>query len=339
MSDMKQENIMEIRDVSVSFPIKKGLFGKITGYIRAVEHVSFDIKRGETFGLVGESGCGKTTLLRTMIRMIKPTSGKVTFIEDGKEYDIAIVDKEIMRELHKKIRMVFQDPDSSLNPAMTAKELIAEPLKVNKVYEDKNAMNARVMELFEQVGLKQEHMNRYINMFSGGQKQRIGVARSLIMNPSMILADEPTSALDVSVQAQIINLLLEMKQRMKLTMVFVSHDLGIIKHVSDRIGVMYLGHIVELGTRDQVIKTPLHPYAEILFSSIPQPDPDRKMKENKMIGDIPSVVNKPSGCPFHTRCPYCQEKCMTEKPEFRDMGEGHMVACHLAGTLNLSIED
>lgn len=338
MRSTNNENIMEVRNISVSFPIKKGSFGRVTGYIHAVEDVSFDLKRGETLGLVGESGCGKTTLLRALIRMQKPKSGAIHFYDDNETFDIVAADKPTMRLLHQKIRMVFQDPDSSLNPAMTANELIAEPLLLNKVFKDKKQINERVAELFDQVGLKREHMNRYINMFSGGQKQRIGVARALALNPTVLLADEPTSALDVSVQAQVINLLLELKKKLGLTVVFVSHDLGVIKHVSDRIAVMYLGNIVELGTRDQVMNNIMHPYAEILFSSIPHPDPEVKMKKSKIIGDVPSVVNKPTGCPFHTRCSYCQGKCIDEKPLLKDMGDGHLVACHFAGTLDLNLE-
>ena len=338
MGEAKPDIIMEIRSLSVSFPIKKGMFGRVTNFIRAVEDVSFDVKKGEVLGLVGESGCGKTTLIRAMLRMNKPEVGSILYYSNGRQYQIGSANKAEMKEIHKQIRMVFQDPDSSLTPSMTAKDLVAEPLRINKVCRNKKELDARIQELFEQVGLNKEHMNRYINMFSGGQKQRIGVARALALNPQMILADEPTSALDVSVQAQVINLLMEMKRKLNLSMVFVSHDLGVIQHVSDRIAVMYLGNFVELASREQIINNPLHPYTDILFGSIPQADPSKKIKHNKMIGDIPSVVNKPQGCPFHTRCPYCQDVCKTEKPDLKDAGGEHLVACHLAGTIDLKSE-
>jgi len=337
VNEMQREVIMDVRDVSVDFPIKNGTFGRVTGYIHAVEHVNFQVYRGETLGLVGESGCGKTTLLRSLNRMLKPSTGNVTFMGENGPVDVGLADKETLKDLHKHIRMVFQDPDTSLNPAMTVQSILAEPLIINRIYDNKEERDQKIEGLIERVGLKKGHLSRYVNTFSGGQKQRICVARALTLNPVLLLADEPTSALDVSVQAQIINLLLEIKKEYNLSMVFVSHDLSIIKHISDRIAVMYLGQFMELGTRDQVTKTPMHPYAEILFSSIPEADPAVKLKASKLIGDIPSVVNKPAGCPFHTRCPYCKDICKEQKPEFRDMGEGHMVACHFAGELDLKI--
>ena len=334
---MADEKILEVKELSVSFPVKKGTFGGITGYIKAVEDVSFNVGRGETLGLVGESGCGKTTLLRALCRMLPPSNGTVNFYDSDGVYDITSVSAKLMRYIHLRIRMIFQDPDSSLNPTMTVRNIVSEPLRINKVCKSKDRLDERVVELIERVGLNKEQLDRYINTFSGGQKQRIGIARALALHPVLLLADEPTSALDVSVQAQVINLLLDIKRDLGLSMILVSHDLSIVEHVSDRIAVMYLGQFMELGSREQIFSEPLHPYTEILFGSIPQPDPNHKMEYSRLKDDIPSITNKPGGCPFHTRCPYVQDVCRTEKPEFRDIsGNGHYTACHFAGQLSFS---
>ena len=317
---MSSEYLVEVKDLKQHFPIKTG-FMKTT-YLKAVDGVSFAIKPGETLGLVGESGCGKTTVGRTLLRLYEPTSGQVLF--NGEE----VTDKNITA-LRKKMQMVFQDPYSSLDPRMTVEDIIGEPLDVHKLYTSKAERRDKILNLMELVGLNAEHATRYAHEFSGGQRQRIGIARALAVDPKFIVCDEPVSALDVSVQAQIINLLKTLQEERNLTYLFISHDLSVVEHISDSIGVMYLGGLVETGATEDIFANPLHPYTQALFSAIPMPDPDLKRNRIILEGSIPSPANPPKGCKFHTRCSRCMECCKTEEPKAKDMGNGHVVKCHL----------
>lgn len=323
MSDI----LVEVKHLKEYFNISTGAFS--TKPLKAVDDVSFSIRRGETLGLVGESGCGKTTVGRTLLHLYKPTAGQIFF--DGQEVKTR---KEIM-EYRKKSAMVFQDPYSSLNPRMTVSDIIAEPLDVHKMYADKKEREERVLELMAKVGLNSEHANRYAHEFSGGQRQRIGIARAMAMKPQFVVCDEPVSALDVSIQAQVINMFDELQEQMGLTYLFIAHDLLVVRHISDRIAVMYLGKMVELADADEIYNHPLHPYTQCLMSAVPLPDP-QKARENKRIvlsGDIPSPLNAPSGCPFRTRCPYATEACAQSMPEFQEVSSGHFVACHRVNEL------
>ncbi len=335
---MERGNIIEVRGLSKHFPIKRGILKHTVGWVRAVDDVSFDVRRGETLGLVGESGSGKTTVLRLLARALEPTDGAIRFRLADSEVDMAVAEKEVLRAARRRIRVVFQDPESSLNPRMTVRRIIGEPLVVNDKLKGE-ALDARVKSLMALVGLQPEQLNRYPYAFSGGQRQRIGVARALALDPEVLLADEPTSALDVSVQAQILNLLLELQRELGLTVIFVTHDLSVIRHMSDRVAVMYLGHFVELGDRQQIFDKPLHPYTEALFSGIPQPNPHRPLKRIVLEGDIPDVAQVPTGCPFHTRCPYKQDRCESEPPLLAEVGNtGRQAACHFAAELDLKGE-
>ena len=314
--------LLEVQDLKQYFDINMGFFR--TKPLKAVDGVSFSIRRGETLGLVGESGCGKTTVGRSILHLYQPTSGKVIY--DGKE----IGDKASLKEFRKKATMVFQDPYSSLNPRMTVSDIVAEPLDVHKLYKTKAERNERVLELLGYVGLNSEHASRYAHEFSGGQRQRIGIARALAVNPEFIVCDEPVSALDVSIQAQVINMFDDLQERLGLTYLFIAHDLLVVRHISDRIAVMYLGKMVELADAEEIYKRPLHPYSRSLLSAVPLPDP-KKARANKRImlsGDIPSPLNAPSGCPFRTRCPHATEACAGSMPEFKEVEKGHFVACH-----------
>ena len=319
---MKEDKILvEVNHLKQYFDINMGLFK--TKPLKAVDDISFNIKKGETLGLVGESGCGKTTAGRSILHLYKPTSGEVIY--DGKK-----VDKSTMQEYRTKATMVFQDPYSSLNPRMTVADIIAEPLDIHKLYSSKEERQERVLELMGYVGLNSEHAARYAHEFSGGQRQRIGIARALAVNPEFIVCDEPVSALDVSIQAQVINMFDELQDKMGLTYLFIAHDLLVVRHISDRIAVMYLGKMVELADAREIYDHPLHPYTRSLMSAVPLPDP-KMARENKRIvltGDIPSPLNAPSGCPFRTRCPYASDVCAQSMPEFKDVGGGHFVACH-----------
>ena len=316
------DTLVEVRNLKEYFTISTGAF--TSKPLKAVDDVSFSIHRGETLGLVGESGCGKTTVGRTLLHLYKPTAGQIFF--DGKE----VKTKKDVLEYRRKSAMVFQDPYSSLNPRMTVADIIGEPLDVHNMYTNKKEREEKILDLMAKVGLNSEHANRYAHEFSGGQRQRIGIARAMAMNPQFVVCDEPVSALDVSIQAQVINMFDELQEQMGLTYLFIAHDLLVVRHISDRIAVMYLGKMVELADAAEIYDHPLHPYTKCLMSAVPLPDP-KKARENHRIvlsGDIPSPLNAPSGCPFRTRCPYATEACAASMPEFKEVQSGHFVACH-----------
>jgi oligopeptide transport system ATP-binding protein len=315
--------LLEVQNLKKHFPIKKGILSRTIGNVLAVDGVSFTLKRGETLGLVGESGCGKTTVGRSILRLIEPTSGQVTF--NGQ--DLLELGREELRQVRASFQIIFQDPFSSLNPRMNVGQIIAEPIK-NHLKKSGPDIRNRVAYLMEKVGLHPEQMNRYPHEFSGGQRQRIGIARALALNPLAIVCDEPVSALDVSIQAQVINLLAQLQEQMNLSYLFISHDLSVVEHISDRIAVMYLGRFVELATDQELYQNPQHPYSQALLSAIPVPDPEVRKQGIILEGDVPSPLKPPSGCAFHTRCPECKEVCTHEEPVFRDLGGAHWVACH-----------
>lgn len=322
------DKLLEIEHLKKYFPIK-GVRGP---GVQAVEDVSLYIKRGETLGLVGESGCGKTTLGRTILRLYEPTSGKIVydgvtiFEKDGKKKTAVK-----MLPYRRKMQIIFQDPSASLDPRMTVGEIIGEALDIHKLCSDKVARKDRIRELLEMVGLNTEHANRYPHEFSGGQQQRVGIARALAVNPEFIVCDEPISALDVSIQSQVVNMLEDMQEELGLTYLFIAHDLSVVRHISNRIGVMYLGTMVELSTSYELNKNPLHPYTKTLISAVPVPDPEKSKTRQRIVleGDIPSPINPPSGCRFHTRCPYATARCKEEVPEFRELAPNHWAACHI----------
>ena len=320
-----EENILEVNGLKKYFPIKGGFFNSVVGQVKALDGISFHIKRGTTMGLVGESGCGKTTAGRTILRLNGgKTAGQVLF--NGKEvYDIP---KNELNELRVKMQIIFQDPFSSLSPRLPVGEIIGEAVREHHLV-PKNEYEDYIDHIMDNCGLQPFHKDRYPHEFSGGQRQRICIARALALNPEFVVCDEPVSALDVSVQAQIINLLEDLQEKYNLSYLFISHDLSVVEHISDTVGVMYLGNIVEFGTTEELFANPLHPYTKALFSAIPIPDPEAKMKRIILEGSIPSPANPPSGCKFHTRCAQCMEKCKTEVPERKDMGGGHYVCCHL----------
>jgi oligopeptide transport system ATP-binding protein len=324
---MDDNVLLKVENLVQYFPIRRGVLQRTVGYVHAVDDISFEVHRGETLGLVGESGCGKTTTGRSILQLYKPTSGKIFF--DG--LDLVEMKGEKLRVLRKRIQMIFQDPYASLNPRMTVEEIISEPLKIHNVVE-KSQIRNRVKELLELVRLNPAYIDRYPHEFSGGQRQRIGVARALALNPDLIVCDEPISALDVSVQAQIVNLLEDLQKYMGLTYLFIAHDLSVVRHISSRIAVMYLGVIMEITDRDELYKNPLHPYTKALLSAVPIPDPEIEEKRKRIIleGDVPSPVNPPSGCRFRTRCPVAEEICAQERPAWREIKKGHFVACHFA---------
>ena len=318
--------ILEVRNLRKCFPIKKTFFGKVTQELIAVDDISFKLNAGETLGIVGESGCGKTTLGRAILKLHQPTSGRIIF--EGK--DITDYKSADMREIRKKMQIIFQDPYSSLPPRSTVGGILSEPVSVHKIV-PQNQVKEYVLDLMEKCGLRDYYYERYPHEFSGGQRQRICIARALSVNPKLVICDEPVSALDVSIQAQIINLLKKLQQDMNLTYVFISHDLSVVKFISDKIGVMYLGSMVEFGSKEDIFSNPLHPYTQAHFSAIPQPDPDIKMNRIILKGDIPSPANPPKGCRFHTRCPHAKDICKEVTPEYKDYGNGHCAACHLLG--------
>ena len=321
MSENRMENLVEVSHLKEYFPINTGMF--TSKPLKAVDDVSFNIRRGETLGLVGESGCGKTTVGRTLLHLYEPTGGEVRF--EGKP----IRTKADISEFRRKATMVFQDPYSSLNPRMTVSDIIGEPLDIHKMYRNKAEREQRILELMDRVGLNSEHASRYAHEVSGGQRQRIGIARALALNPEFIVCDEPVSALDVSIQAQVINMFDELQDEMGLTYLFIAHDILVVRHISDRIAVMYLGKMVELADAKEIYEHPLHPYTQSLMSAVPQPDP-KVARANKRIvlsGDIPSPLNAPSGCPFRTRCPRATAACAEAMPEFKEVAPGHFAAC------------
>lgn len=325
---MNEEPLLQVRNLKKYFPIKQGFFNQVVGQIRAIDGISFDLYHGECLGLVGESGSGKTTVGRSILRALSPTDGQVLFRLDDRSYDLATATEETLRPLRQHMQMIFQDPYSSLNPRMTVFDIIGEPLLVNNV-SDRSEREQRVQELLTQVGLKPEHMRRYPHAFSGGQRQRIGIARALALHPKLIVADEPVSALDVSVQAQVLNLLQELQETFQLTYLFIAHDLSVVGHISDRIAVMYAGKLVELGATDELFRQPRHPYTEALLAAVPVPEPSRDRKRTLLSGEVADPANLPSGCVFHPRCPYAEDRCKTEVPEFREIATGHLARCHL----------
>lgn len=333
---MNENNvILEVKDLKKYFPITRGFWGKIAGYVKAVDGVSFFIREGETLGLVGESGCGKTTVGRSILRLVEPTDGGVWFKSSkGEKLDLTNLDLREFKSLRKEIRMIFQDPYSSLDPRLTVMEIVGEPMRIHNMARGRD-LEDRVRELLEIVGLKAQHMRRYPYEFSGGQRQRIGIARALASNPKLIIADEPVSALDVSVQAQVLNLLEDLQEELHLTYLFISHDLSVVQYISDRVAVMYLGKLVELGDVKDVYTNPKHPYTEALLSAIPKVDPRKKADRILLKGDVPSPINSPPGCRFHSRCQYADKVCSQEEPMPKDVGNHHYVACHFAEAFNL----
>lgn len=320
------ENLIEVQGLKQYFPVAAGFFKN--NYVKAVDNVSFAIKKGETLGLVGESGCGKTTTGRTILRLYEPTAGKIIY--DGE--DITHVN---MLPYRQKMQIVFQDPYASLNPRMTVGDIVAEPIDIHKMAANKKERNDTVIEMLERVGLNSEHANRYPHEFSGGQRQRIGIARALAVKPEFIVCDEPVSALDVSIQAQVINLFQSLQERLGLTYVFIAHDLAVVRHIADVIGVMYLGHIVEIMDAEEIYSNPMHPYTKALLSAVPITDYYVEKTRQRILleGEVPSPINAPKGCPFHPRCPYAKEICKQQVPGLTDVGGGHRVACHLCGEM------
>lgn len=321
------ETLIEVKDLKMYFPVTKGIvLRRKIGDVKAVDGLTFSIRKGETLGLVGESGCGKSTTGRALIQLYKPTTGEVIFHGT----DLTKLAPEQMRQMRRKVQMIFQDPYASLNPRMTVGDIIAEPIVVHNLRKGKEAVRERVQELLKLVGLNPYFINRYPHEFSGGQRQRIGIARALAVEPEFVVCDEPVSALDVSIQAQILNLLEDLQNQLGLTYLFIAHGLAAVKHISDRVAVMYLGKIVEIAAGPQLYHAPTHPYTQALLSAVPIPDPVLERTRARIIltGDVPSPLNPPSGCRFHTRCPIATEHCKQEEPELKDIGGGHMVSCH-----------
>ena len=328
MSENRNQPLIEVKDLKEYFDINMGMFK--TKPLKAVDGVSFSINKGETLGLVGESGCGKTTVGRTLLHLYKPTGGEIWY--NGKKLETPAD----IKEFRKKATMVFQDPYSSLNPRMTVSDIIGEPLDVHKLYKTKEERMERILELMDHVGLNSEHASRYAHEFSGGQRQRIGIARALAVNPDFIVCDEPVSALDVSIQAQVINMFDELQDKLGLTYLFIAHDLLVVRHISDRIAVMYLGKMAALAAAAEIYERPLHPYSKSLLSAVPVPDPKVARANQRIVlhGDIPSPLNAPSGCPFRTRCAYATEACAESMPPFNEVSSGHFVACHRVNEIN-----
>ncbi len=318
------DTLLRVENLKIYYPVAGSGFGK-KEFVKAVDGVTFEVKKGEVFGIVGESGCGKSTLGRGVCKLENLTSGHVYL--DGE--DITEYNDRRMRSIRKKVQMVFQDPYASLNPRMSVFDIIAEPLLVHHLYQDKADLEKKVLDLLHRVGLDDYHANRYPHEFSGGQRQRIGIARALAVEPSLIIADEPVSALDVSIQAQVLNLLNELKHDLDLTYIFVAHDLSVVEYISDRVGVMYLGNFVEVGEKEKIYSNPMHPYTQALLSAVPVPDPTAKRERILLEGSIPSAHKPPTGCKFHTRCPKCMECCKTQAPERYEVDDGHYVYCHL----------
>lgn len=322
--DNNDDYILEVYDLKKYFPVKTNFFGKATEFVRAVDGVNFKIKRGKTLGIVGESGCGKTTMGRTILRLHSITGGHVIY----KGKDIGKLSHKELTHLRPKIQIIFQDPYSSLSPRMTVGEIIGEAVREHNIV-SKEEYREYIMHIMKNCGLQPHYFDRYPHEFSGGQRQRICIARALALNPDLVICDEPVSALDVSIQAQIINLLKDLQDKYGLTYIFISHDLSVVEHISDEVGVMYLGNMIEYGKKERIFANPMHPYTKALLSAVPVPDPRVKMERIILEGDIPSPVNPPNGCKFHTRCKYCMDKCTLVAPQYREYEEGHFVACHL----------
>jgi len=318
--------VLEAVNLKKYFPVKKGILRRAAGYVYAVDDVTFSIGQGETLGMVGESGCGKSTVARTVLRLIEPTSGSIKL--DG--HDVTRLGKSEMRPYRRQMQMIFQDPFSSLNPRMSAGDIVGEPLLVHGLAQGKEKENA-VAEIFDQVGLRRSQMKAYPHEFSGGQRQRISIARALALNPKLIVADEPVSALDVSIQAQVINLMMDLQREKRLSYLFIAHDLAVVEHISHRIAVMYLGKIVEYADKHTLFTNPQHPYTEALLSAVPVPNPKLKRAKRLLQGDVPSPINPPPGCAFHTRCPYAEARCKVDTPKLVEISPGHGVSCHLRG--------
>ena len=333
--DKQNEILLEVKNLKKYFPITRGVFRRVVGYVKAVDRVDLFIRQGETLGLVGESGCGKTTLGRSILRLIEPTDGEVWFkTGKGKKLDITKLEDREIKSLRREMRMIFQDPYGSLNPRMTVMDIVGEPLIIHKVAQGKEIEDT-VRTLLKIVGLNPRYMRRYPHEFSGGQRQRIGIARALALNPRLVIADEPVSALDVSVQAQVINLLEDLQVQFNLTYLFIAHDLSVVYHISNRIAVMYVGKIMEVGQADEIYQGPRHPYTEALMSAVPVIDPDVKPERILLQGDVPNPANAPSGCTFHPRCRYAKKICSQEEPPLEDIGDEHYVACHFADDFSL----
>ena len=329
--------LLDVKDLKMYFPIKRGFLQRVRGYVKAVDGVSFPIYHGETLGLVGESGCGKTTIGRCICRAYDPTGGEMLYVDQGgNEVDLAQLPNKQLKPYRRELRMIFQDPHSSLNPRMTVLDIVGDPMRIHKIASGKE-LEDRVADLLTRVGLRGEYMRRYPHAFSGGQRQRIGIARALALNPRLLVADEAVSALDVSVRAQILNLLQDLQADFDLTYLFVSHDLSVVEYIADRVAVMYVGKLVELADADELFHHPKHPYTEALMSAVPQADPRVRHDKKRIMleGDVADPANPPSGCYFHPRCRYVKDQCSVEEPELRDVGDGHFVACHFAEELDL----
>ncbi|MCY4070044.1 MAG: ATP-binding cassette domain-containing protein [Chloroflexi bacterium] len=335
--DSSIEPLLEVRNLHMQFPIRRGAFRRTVGFVKAVNDVSFHIRQGETLSLVGESGCGKTTTGRCIVRVYEPTSGQILYkAEEQERIDLAELDNRDLRPFRREIRMIFQDPFSSLNPRLSILQIVGESLKVNRVASG-SELEDRVASLLRRVGLRPEYIRRYPHAFSGGERQRIGIARALALNPRLIVADEAVSALDVSVQAQILNLLQDLQEELNLTYLFIAHDLSVVEHISHRVAVMYVGKIVELATTEDLFTNPLHPYTEALLSAVPKPDPRLRHKgvRIRLEGEVADPSNPPSGCYFHPRCPYAEDRCLHEEPAVREIENDRWVACHFAEELDL----
>jgi peptide/nickel transport system ATP-binding protein len=334
---LQPDALLEVKNLKMHFPISAGFFRRVVGYVRAVDDVSFFIRKGETLGLVGESGCGKTTAGRCILRAYEPTAGQIFYREqNGQVVDLATLSNKQLKPYRQQIRMIFQDPFSSLNPRMPVRDIVGDPLKVNKAASGKE-LEDRVAALLRRVGLRPEYMRRYPHAFSGGERQRIGIARALALDPHLVVADEAVSALDVSVRAQILNLLQDLQEEYRLTYLFVSHDLSVIEYLCNRVAVMYVGKLVEMAETQKLFAGPKHPYTEALLSAVPKPDPRLRRRKQRIVleGDVADPANPPSGCYFHPRCRYAQERCSAETPALRKLEDGHYVACHFAEELNL----